>query len=198
LEGFSEKDKGFAMKRSVLILLLLLIVWIAGSSYWYVCRTRCDCRTKTEKPVPSVPAEAAGNPRITDDSAVKPLKSSLTEAENYLKNKGDIIIYFKSGSASADTGVIPSEYIEKLKLLLENKPDSKILVSGHADTSGPTSENEKLSQMRAEFVKAFLVSSGIPSDKVETVYKSDNQPISSNNTPEGRSKNRRAEIKTII
>lgn len=182
------------MRRSVLILLLLLIAWITGSSYWYVCRVRCDCRQNRDNFSPAAPEAAVKSTSITEDSIKQALAVSLTEAENFLKNKGPILLYFEPGSTTTETDVIPEEFLIKLKFYLENKPEGKVYVTGHADISGNKSENEKLSQMRADFIKSFLVGSGIVADQVQTAFKADLQPVVSNSTPEGRSKNRRAEI----
>lgn len=182
------------MRQSVYIILLLLVVWITGSSYWYVCRIRCDCRQNSERTTPESAIKGAS---ITEDSARPALSASIDEAGTWLKNKGTIIVHFQPGSVTIEPGSLPDEYLKYLKLYLDNKPESKIMVTGHADISGSGSENTKLSRMRAEAVKSFMVSSGISADQIGTSFKSDKEPVTSNNTPEGRSENRRAEINLI-
>jgi outer membrane protein OmpA-like peptidoglycan-associated protein len=185
------------MRQSIIIFSLLLVAWIAGSSYWYVCRIRCDCQQDVEN-VTTVSQENAG--AITAKTEVTPeqaLMASIKEAESYLKNSGTLTVYFGPNEVAAETGTVPDEYFKKLKLYLDNRPESGVMVSGYADKSGQKSENLRLSKSRAEFVKAFLVKSGINTNQIQTSYKSDNEPLSSNDTPEGRSRNRRAEINVL-
>ncbi|TSE23412.1 Outer membrane protein A [Tepidimonas aquatica] len=68
---------------------------------------------------------------------------------------------------------------------------------GHTDSVGSEAYNERLSLRRAEAVKAYLVSKGIPADKVRTEGRGEREPVADNATPEGRAKNRRVEV-TII
>ncbi len=68
---------------------------------------------------------------------------------------------------------------------------------GHTDSIGSDAYNDRLSLRRAEAVKAYLVSKGIPADKVRTEGRGKREPVADNATPEGRAKNRRVEV-TII
>jgi outer membrane protein OmpA-like peptidoglycan-associated protein len=55
-----------------------------------------------------------------------------------------------------------------------------------------------LSKKRAEAVKAYLVSQGIDATRLITQYFGETKPIASNDTPEGRQKNRRVEMKVVF
>lgn len=68
---------------------------------------------------------------------------------------------------------------------------------GHTDNVGADAYNDRLSLRRAEAVKAYLVSKGIPADKVRTEGRGKREPIADNATAEGRAKNRRVDV-TII
>jgi OOP family OmpA-OmpF porin len=74
-----------------------------------------------------------------------------------------------------------------------------IIAVGHADSveGGSNAERQKLSVMRAESVKAFLVSKGVEKNRVYTEGKGALQPVADNKTAEGRAKNRRVEIEVV-
>jgi len=69
-----------------------------------------------------------------------------------------------------------------------------IVVEGHTDSVGSESNNMRLSQDRANAVRSFLVSKGLPSDKLTAVGKGKSSPVASNDTADGRANNRRVEI----
>ena len=72
-----------------------------------------------------------------------------------------------------------------------------IVAVGHTDSVGKESYNQRLSVRRAEAVKAYLVSKGIPADRIFTEGKGETQPVASNATAEGRAQNRRVEIEVV-
>ena len=72
-----------------------------------------------------------------------------------------------------------------------------IEVSGHTDNTGSASLNKKLSKDRALTVKNYLVNKGIEDERITYAGYGFEQPIASNDTPEGREQNRRVEIKVI-
>jgi outer membrane protein OmpA-like peptidoglycan-associated protein len=59
---------------------------------------------------------------------------------------------------------------------------------------GSDTANLKLSKDRADAVRAFLVSKGLPGDKVTSVGKGKANPVAPNDTADGRANNRRVEI----
>ena len=81
---------------------------------------------------------------------------------------------------------------------LKKKPDWKIQVTGHTDNVGDDDVNMVLSKKRAEAVKNFLGTEGIDKRRVKTLYFGETKPLSDNNTPSGRQKNRRVEFKVIF
>ena len=70
----------------------------------------------------------------------------------------------------------------------------KIIVTGYTDNTGAPDYNTKLSQQRAEAVRAHLISIGVDPNKIVATGAGDTKPIADNNTKEGRAKNRRVEI----
>jgi OOP family OmpA-OmpF porin len=72
-------------------------------------------------------------------------------------------------------------------------PNAKIEIIGYTDTSGNRASNKVLSLKRARSVKNWLVKYGINKFRIKAIGKGDLNPIATNDTPEGREKNRRIE-----
>ena len=72
-----------------------------------------------------------------------------------------------------------------------------MLVVGHTDTSGDPAHNLDLSLRRAESVSDYLVSTGVPADKLRVIGRGSKEPMVSNDTLEGRKKNRRVDIVAV-
>lgn len=81
--------------------------------------------------------------------------------------------------------------LNRLAAFMKQYPDLKILIEGHTDIIGNEEYNLKLSEKRAESLKEYLVSKGIPQKRIETKGFGSAAPIGPNNTEEGRQKNRR-------
>lgn len=69
-----------------------------------------------------------------------------------------------------------------------------MVVEGHTDSRGPRDFNLELSQRRAEAVRDYLVSKGVPGDLFTVEGLGPDRPVASNATPDGRANNRRVEI----
>lgn len=80
---------------------------------------------------------------------------------------------------------------------LQIHSDIIVEISGHTDNVGSNAYNQKLSQRRADAVKAWLVSKGISSDRITAIGYGEESPRVSNDTEENRRLNRRIEFKRI-
>jgi OOP family OmpA-OmpF porin len=72
-----------------------------------------------------------------------------------------------------------------------------VIAVGHTDAIGTDAYNQRLSVRRAEAVKAYLVSKGIPANRIYTEGKGKRQPVADNRTAAGRAKNRRVEVEVV-
>lgn len=73
-------------------------------------------------------------------------------------------------------------------------PDSDILVKGHTDSRGSEKYNQELSERRAKTVKNYLIDEGVSGQRVTAIGFGETMSVATNDTPEGRQKNRRVEI----
>jgi outer membrane protein OmpA-like peptidoglycan-associated protein len=87
------------------------------------------------------------------------------------------------------------DQLDQVAKALKDQGDIKpMVVEGYTDSVGSDSNNLTLSKNRAEAVRSYLVSKGIPTDKITSVGKGKANPVASNDTPDGRANNRRVEI----
>jgi outer membrane protein OmpA-like peptidoglycan-associated protein len=84
--------------------------------------------------------------------------------------------------------------LDTLFSYLQTNKTFKLLVNGHTDNTGLEENNIKLSEKRADAVKQYLVHKGINSERITINGFGSEQPIASNETEEGRAKNRRVEL----
>ena len=98
--------------------------------------------------------------------------------------------------ATGKSSLLPSsrQKLNEVADVLKDQPDRGIVVEGHTDSTGTDAKNEVLSQQRADSVKDYLVSRGVPSERVTTRGFGASHPVTSNTTAEERANNRRVEI----
>lgn len=72
-----------------------------------------------------------------------------------------------------------------------------VIAVGHADATGSSAYNQRLSERRAGAVKAYLVQRGIDADRIYTEGRGEAQPAASNQTRAGRAQNRRVQIEAV-
>lgn len=87
--------------------------------------------------------------------------------------------------------------LDKVAQSLVQFPDSLIDVTGHTDSTGSDAYNQRLSENRARAVADYLSSRGVSAARIRSQGLGESQPIASNATEEGRSANRRVEIKIV-
>jgi OOP family OmpA-OmpF porin len=72
-----------------------------------------------------------------------------------------------------------------------------IIATGHTDSRGADTYNQKLSVKRADAVKTYLTGKGVEASRVYTEGKGEAQPVADNKSDDGRAKNRRVEIEVV-
>jgi OOP family OmpA-OmpF porin len=87
--------------------------------------------------------------------------------------------------------------LKKILRFLNENPSVRIEISGHTDNTGSAAYNVQLSEKRAQSVNNYLVSQGISQSRLTPKGYGSQQPIASNDTEEGRQKNRRIQFKIV-
>jgi OOP family OmpA-OmpF porin len=98
---------------------------------------------------------------------------------------------------SADIRSKASPVLNEMAEIMKKNPELNGRIDGYADSTGNEAYNIELSERRAKAVKDFLVSRGIDPERLSTKGFGDSDPVASNDTKEGRSKNRRVELKPV-
>ena len=117
------------------------------------------------------------------------LKAKQTERGMVL-TVGEVL--FAVGKADLSPKALPS--VDKLAEFLQKYTTRNVLIEGHTDITGSDQLNMTLSQKRADAVKEALMAKGIPENRIATKGYGKKYPVASNDTPVGRSQNRRVEV----
>lgn len=120
------------------------------------------------------------------------------EAAEMMPRVGAMIL-FELGSAeiSAKSKELLAEIGKALSA--PQLKDAKFMIEGHTDSQGESEFNQNLSEKRAESVKHYLVGKcNLGADRLMTVGFGQSKPISSNDSEDGRQKNRRVEIVRML
>ncbi|MCK9264049.1 MAG: OmpA family protein [Desulfomonilia bacterium] len=86
------------------------------------------------------------------------------------------------------------DVLNSVSQVLEEYEKTLVNVAGHTDSTGAASYNQTLSEKRARNVAQYLIAQGVNPTRVAAEGMGENQPVASNQTPEGRQANRRVEI----
>jgi outer membrane protein OmpA-like peptidoglycan-associated protein len=125
---------------------------------------------------------------------------AVSEMETELLDTGTIRI--ENINCPKGKAVVPPEAyaeLDEVGAILKKWPDLKIEVGGHTDSSGPAATNQKLSQDRAQAVRAYVLQKYPELKPSQFTVKGygESKPIAPNTTPENMSKNRRVEFKVL-
>jgi OmpA-OmpF porin, OOP family len=97
---------------------------------------------------------------------------------------------------SATTQLTPESNatVNTLATILQAYPNARVALAGHTDNTGTPDANQTLSLDRANAVKSMLVAQGVSADAISTNGYGQTHPVATNETPEGRERNRRLEL----
>lgn len=126
------------------------------------------------------------------ESLRRKLNSIATEQtdKGLMMTLGDFV--FDSGKSTIKQEAVDN--FSKVIDFINTYPNNNVRIEGHTDSSGSNQLNVKLSQRRADAVKALLVKNGIQTNQIEALGMGEEFPIAENTTNAGKAKNRRVEI----
>src|SRR6267378_951437 len=150
--GLDAKKEGGGMKSSTLIL-----------NAWFALALAACATQEAQKPAPAPEPKPAPPP-----APKKPAVVNLASTELFEFNKATLTNEAKSK--------LDSEVLAKLKDFGQIR---YIIVNGHADRMGSAQYNQRLSEKRAEAVRAYLVSKGADASQVETLGFGKTLPVKS-------------------
>jgi outer membrane protein OmpA-like peptidoglycan-associated protein len=134
---------------------------------------------------------------MNDGAEIKAGRNPLDSADDLLDlTQGNKIVLEGIQFASAQATILPESAIilEKVQASMLAFPDVKVTIAGHTDSVGSDDNNRTLSLKRAQAVKDWLVAKKISAARIKVVGKGEAEPIATNDTAEGRAKNRRIEF----
>ena len=141
-----------------------------------------------EDKCPTVPGNAInhGCPEPPLDTAKK---AEIQKKLSYAAKN----IFFETGMATVKPESMKD--LDSAVAILKKYDSLKVSIDGHSDNEGDDKSNIELSGQRADAVKNYLIVHGINATRLTSQGFGPSRPIADNNTPEGRAKNRRVEIK---
>jgi outer membrane protein OmpA-like peptidoglycan-associated protein len=167
------------------LLPLLLLLWSLLYSGWWNCSRKPLC---SGEPVVAETATAVVAPPPSIDTV-----KVVTAQEQILFTPLDV--YFDANQLGIKKTAEVDTFISIAKKYFVQYPDKQLLITGHTDSDGSDELNQKLSESRAVKTKLFLQKEGIKAAQMVTEGKGEKEPVASNETAEGKAKNRRSTVR---
>ncbi len=136
------------------------------------------------------------------DQQESKLRHQLEGTGVRVKRNGDEIILIMPGNITFETNKYDlrpqfNETLHSIALVLKEFDETAIEIAGYTDSTGSQTYNQTLSEKRAERVKSQLSAEGIAIGRLHSNGYGSRNPVTDNNTKEGRAKNRRVEMKLL-
>lgn len=196
------------------ILFLLLAVFVSGCGVKYARPDRCVCGESGESINEKVEQNIEQDVYQEEDDVNEQEEVTIQEKDNAIsqvlqeavknKDKEFTLVFekvtnqslFESGSDKISQGTYES--LNTVASFLKENPNISVRVEGHTDSTGSKVFNQKLSEKRAKATAKYLIEKGVENSRISTKGYGPSKPIATNETKEGRAKNRRTELKFKI
>jgi len=117
----------------------------------------------------------------------------MTRNENIQEIDNKSLIYFPYNSTKKLENANINDHLVRVAEALKGN-DKTVSLTGHTDNKGRPSYNKSLALQRAKAMKNILVGLGVEANRITVASQGESQPIETNDTEEGRQKNRRVEL----
>ena len=132
------------------------------------------------------------------EETIRQVAATFTPEEGSLIRDGeDIVLRLYGLSFPSGKSDIESEYyplLTRVQDAIKKFPNSKVTIEGHTDSQGSVESNQTLSENRAKAVAEYLMANMGVALPINSQGYGDSRPVASNETPEGRAKNRRIDV----
>ncbi len=170
--------------KFLIIGILVFSGWSALATHIYVCKIKGLCNepvtmqidTFNQKDVISV--DSLAEPAVREKAVIP----------------GDLLVYFAFDKSEFWSDSKTDKYFEESNKYLDQNSQTRLSITGHTDAIGTDAYNEALGYRRAQSMKTYFESMGMPSAKITIESKGEKEPADDNNTTTGRANNRRTVI----
>ena len=131
-------------------------------------------------------------PGLIENNGCPELNNEIMEALNQIASQINFV-----ANSDLIIGQKTRTILDEIIKLLQENPKGKISIEGYASSDGDSNFNKALSIKRAEAVLEYLITGGIEQYRLEIRGYGEEDPISTNQTPEGRAVNRRVQFRAI-
>jgi outer membrane protein OmpA-like peptidoglycan-associated protein len=171
-------------KKNYWLLLLVLIIVLAGILYFVFCNNK---EIITEPEIKELTIKETKQSPITE--IITDIKSGINTKGKSL-NFHEILFEYNSDKIVEESNT----YLNEILKAMQDITALSIQIVGHTSNEGNDEYNEALSLKRAHAVKNYLIKNGINAKRLSVIGKGSKNPITNNNTEEGKKLNRRIEV----
>jgi outer membrane protein OmpA-like peptidoglycan-associated protein len=123
----------------------------------------------------------------------QPDLNNSIETTQVVARNGQVTIHFPYNSVRREDDAAVDTYLNNLAARLRAS-DGQVTLVGHTDAIGDAASNKRMALQRTHHIRKLLLDKGVSKSKIKCVSKGERQPLTSNDTPRGRYKNRRVVV----
>ncbi len=178
-----------------ILLPVIILLWSLLYSWFWNCQRKPYCFNgdyNGESSAIIAPIETDNGANDNATAIAEIADEDEAKVEKLLFTPLDV--YFETAKLGITRTPEIENFFSTAKEYLGSNPEKKLSVVGHTDGDGTHATNDPLSIKRANILKDMMVEEGFSASQLITSGKGKREPIASNDSPEGRAKNRRATI----